>query len=73
MTVASTCDEPLRTGACTLRVGHRGRHATVSFCCEACGKTRRGTPTTTQIVRFGEEIDDVFDFCFLCASNLTTK
>lgn len=31
-------------GYCLLDKGHKGRHSTVVFWCDACGKARRGEP-----------------------------
>jgi hypothetical protein len=60
------CTKTLRDGQCEMREGHRGRHSTVAFTCEACGKTRRGTPHGTQVAMAWGEVDDVFFFCFMC-------
>lgn len=38
------CETVLRTGRCTMHEGHRGRHTTVAFFCDACGNMRRGQP-----------------------------
>lgn len=38
------CGKPLRTGQCVLDADHRGRHTTVAFYCDCCGKMRRGSP-----------------------------
>lgn len=57
----------MRTGTCVLDTDHRGRHTTVAFYCESCGKTRRGKPHSMSVVRLGDgSIDDQFAFCFLC-------
>lgn len=51
---------------------HRGRHTTVVFYCEACGNTRRGTPSAIDRVVLGDgSIDDEFAFCFLCVIGAT--
>ena len=58
----------MRGGRCELPAGHRGRHTTVTFVCDGCGNTRRGTPAETSEVRLGDgSVDDVFVFCFPCA------
>lgn len=44
-------------GFCLLTKGHRGRHSTVVFGCDACGKTLRGSPSSG---------NDEVQFCFLC-------
>lgn len=48
-------------GLCTLDVGHRGRHSTVSFYCDGCHKTRRGEPTI-------EDRDQGIAFCWMCVN-----
>lgn len=42
--MSTKCDTLLRDGQCVMDEGHRGRHTTVGFYCDVCGKTRRGTP-----------------------------
>jgi hypothetical protein len=65
--MTTTCEHELRDGQCQMREGHRGRHSTVAFTCEACGKTRRGQPHAVQNVRGSAgDIDDSFTFCFMC-------
>lgn len=72
----STCDRPMRDGPCQMPVNHRGRHSTVVFYCDLCGKTRRGRGTP---LMFGEgpafavvqrisydETEHVADGCFMC-------
>ena len=63
------CTTQLRDGQCEMREGHRGRHSTVAFTCEACGKTRRGQPHATQ----NAGCDEVFFFCFMCAGEPARK
>lgn len=47
---------------------HRGRCASVTFDCDGCGKTRRGSPSSQSKVVLGDgTVDDVFDFCFMCS------
>lgn len=53
----TTCLHELRSGPCTMDKGHRGRHTTVSFGCDGCGKSRRGHP-----YRSNEEVA----MCFMC-------
>lgn len=65
------CEQPLRSGLCALNEGHRGKHTTRAFLCEGCGKWRAGTSHATHVVMVWGEVDDVFDFCFLCAEGLT--
>ena len=40
---------PLSTGLCTMDKGHNGRHTTVSFWCDVCGKMRRGSPAYVDV------------------------
>ena len=58
-----TCLHPMRRcyhiSACTLDKGHRGRHTTVSFECEECGKRRRGSTGYRRHEESGE-------YCFMC-------
>lgn len=49
---------------CLLETGHSGHHASVAFQCDACGKTRRGTPHA--YARDGE-YEHGISLCFLCA------
>lgn len=56
------CGHKLRTGNCKMDGGHKGRHSTVTFVCDVCGKTRRGQPIDVQDGRSGE----VFGLCFMC-------
>lgn len=53
----TTCLHELRSGYCTMDKGHKGRHSTVTFGCDGCGKTRRGQP-----YRSNEEVA----MCFMC-------
>lgn len=63
----SKCEELLRDGYCVLDPDHRGRHTTVGFYCDACGKMRRGTPET-----MAHDADGVIDvvFCWFCVNVL---
>lgn len=63
------CERKLRGGdLCHMDKGHRGRCSSVTFECETCGKIRRGRPHATEVVRLGDgTVDDVFEFCFMCA------
>ena len=61
------CDKPLqRGGFCQLKDEHKGRHSRIVFTCDGCGRTIRGYPHKTQNIYAFGEIDDVFEFCFLC-------
>jgi len=48
-------------GRCLLEPGHRGRHATIVFYCDGCGRTRRGEPHVH---------DEDVSFCFMCARGI---
>lgn len=52
-----TCLRKLRDGHCTMDKDHRGRCSTVTFVCDGCGKTRRGTPDVQ---------DEDIALCFMC-------
>ena len=52
---------------CKLRPGHRGHHSCVVFECDGCGRTLRGRPHVRENVMAYGEVDDTFQFCFLCA------
>lgn len=60
---ARTCLHRLRGGLCEGDLGHRGRHSTVWYWCDACGRSRRGQPYRVQVDANGEP--DV-EFCFMC-------
>jgi hypothetical protein len=64
----TTCLHPLRDGLCEGDKDHRGRHSTVCFYCDACGKSRRGEPFRKDYDSNG---DPVLDFCFMCIRGLT--
>ena len=67
-TVSKTCARPLRDGPCKMEAGHRGRCSTAVFDCDACGKTRRGSPASHQHIVLGDgTVDDTFQFCFMCS------
>ena len=61
-----SCNEMMRTGTCALDPGHRGRHASVVFYCEVCGKHRRGAEPHTVVGVMHDE-DEAFNVCFMCA------
>lgn len=46
-------------GFCLMDEGHKGRHSTVVFYCDGCGRTFRGEPTSS-------DNDAGVAFCFLC-------
>lgn len=47
-------------GFCLLAKGHKGRHSTVVFSCDGCGRTLRGQPAQTHY-------DEGVQFCYLCS------
>lgn len=51
------CQHQLRDGQCAMDDGHRGRHTTVAFFCDGCGKMRRGSPVAQ---------DEHVTICFMC-------
>ncbi len=61
------CNQPMRDGPCVLDGNHRGRHSTVGFFCDACGKTRRGTWEAVATDTNG--VVDVV-FCWFCVNVL---
>lgn len=67
--IEEKCGEPLRDGPCTLDPGHRGRHTTVSFFCDLCGKRRRGSAPYTVITQLMSDgyREPMADVCFMCA------
>jgi hypothetical protein len=61
------CDHPMRSGSCELDEGHRGRHSTVAFYCDACGHMRRGHPHLFAFERQSDGVNELIgDFCFMC-------
>lgn len=58
-----TCLQKMRTGMCLMDIGHRGRHTTVTFYCDGCGKTCRG-----QVYRYAYDSNGDPDvaFCWFC-------
>jgi hypothetical protein len=61
------CGSQMRDGPCLLDSDHRGRHTTVGFYCDSCGKMRRGQPAGQQT-----DTDGVVDvvFCWFCLNVL---
>lgn len=53
------CGLKMRTGWCNMEPGHRGRHTTVAWSCDGCGKTRRSQPSSSH--------PDAGTYCFMCA------
>lgn len=51
-----------------MEAEHRGRCASVTFDCDGCGKTRRGSPSSHSRIVLGDgTVDDEFQFCFMCS------
>jgi hypothetical protein len=50
-------------GFCLLDAGHKGRHSTVVFGCDGCGRTLRGRAHRTHV-------DEGVSFCFLCSTGV---
>ena len=57
------CLKQMRTGLCQLDRGHRGRHTTVAFYCDMCGKYRKGEPYR-KYYDINGDLDVVG--CFMC-------
>jgi hypothetical protein len=56
-----TCGRALRGGRyCTMDHSHRGRCSSVTFCCDGCGKQRRGQPAAQ---------DEGGWYCFMCVAS----
>jgi hypothetical protein len=71
VSTARSCGEEMRTGACVLDPGHPGRHTTVGFYCDLCGKMRRGQPhVITQLMADGYR-EPVAECCWLCREGIT--
>ena len=62
-----SCGKKLQTGFCGMDEGHRGRHSTVVFYCDSCGKMRRGHPEGRALDSNGDV--DV-EFCWFCINVL---
>lgn len=54
------CGHKLRGGPCNMDLGHVGRHTTVAWMCDGCGKRRRSQPHSTH--------PEAGSYCFMCAS-----
>lgn len=60
------CGHAMRGGRfCTMNHDHRGRHASVTYLCDGCGKRRRGQPH-----RWAPdgEYEMGLAFCFMCSA-----
>jgi hypothetical protein len=55
----------MRGGTCRLDEGHRGRHATVVFYCDGCGRYRRSRPVAQLRNHYDGTVEA--QFCFMCA------
>ena len=66
-----TCCKAMRGNSiCLLDKGHKSkRHSSSVYECELCGKARPNPPYKTQTVIIHGEVDDIFQFCFLCAKD----
>ncbi len=64
----SRCEELLRDGYCVLDPEHRGRHTTVGFYCDLCGKMRRGSAPAAQLRDVNGEVD--VEACWFCVNVL---
>ncbi len=62
------CGELLRDGYCVLDPEHRGRHTTVGFYCDLCGKMRRGSTPAAQLRDANGEVD--VEACWFCVNVL---
>ena len=67
------CRIEMRDGTCTMDPGHRGRHTTVSFYCDLCGKQRRGQPhhVITEMMSDGYR-EPQAQACFMCMRGIKT-
>ena len=62
------CGKPMQDGNCQMDTDHKGRHSTVTFYCDICGKTRRGYPHVAVMDRQSDGYSEhVADVCFMCA------
>ncbi len=62
------CGHPMQDGPCQLDPDHPGRHTTVAYYCDSCGRMRRSQPVT-HLVDANGDID--VDICFMCERGLT--
>jgi hypothetical protein len=62
------CNHRLQDGSCQLDPDHPGRHTTVAYYCDSCGRMRRSQPVT-HVVDANGDID--VDICFMCERGLT--
>lgn len=63
------CEQPMRDGTCQMDAGHRGRHTTVAYYCDYCGKTRRSVETFFERQSDGYD-EPVADVCFMCKHDI---
>lgn len=66
------CGAPVRGNpepydTCNLPTGHKGYHSGVTFDCDGCGRTVRGTPYRSGST--SHVSDEVFSFCFPCVKD----
>lgn len=59
--LSQICGREMRNNrVCIMDPCHKGRHASVAFCCDGCGKMRRSQPHVTS--------EEAGSYCFMCAS-----
>jgi len=62
------CGYSMQDGPCHLDLDHPGRHTTIAYYCDSCGRMRRSRPVTVLVDANGD-ID--VEFCFMCVGGLT--
>lgn len=62
------CGSPMQDGPCQLDPDHPGRHTTVAYYCDVCGRMRRSNPVGWKVDANGE-VDVAW--CFMCERGLT--
>ena len=55
---AHWCGQKMQTGTCNMQPGHKGRHTTVAWECDGCGKSQRSHPEYRH--------PEAGWYCFLC-------
>ncbi len=60
------CGKPMQDGPCQLDPDHRGRHTTVAYYCDACGKMRRGSAPEAVSYDINGEVD--VEVCWFCVN-----
>lgn len=67
------CGEPMYSDfahkkqdrVCNMHKGHRGRHCSVAWYCDACSKAQRGQPAA-----WGQDGEFTVPICFMCAERI---